>query len=88
MGRRIATFVSLTALLLSYIAPAAAKNDPNGIPGRRTGGGTRWTVPNPKQTISLRNKLSAMTFASRNHLPMDLKLKALFGGLSSGSKHC
>ena len=88
MARQIATVVSLVAFFLSYMAPASAKDNPNGIPGRRTGGGTRWTMPNPKQAVSLRNRFTALTFASRSHLPVNLKLKALFGHLGVGDETC
>lgn len=73
--RQITIGVSLFALLVSSANPAMA--DREGVPGRRVGGGTRWTAPRTKQSASLHNKLSAMSFASRNHLPLALKFKAI-----------
>lgn len=75
--RQITIGVSLFALLVSAANPAMA--DREGVPGRRVGGGTRWATPRPKQVASVQGKLSAMTFASRVHLPMNLKLKIIYG---------
>jgi hypothetical protein len=74
--RQVTIGFSLIAMLLSLTEPAASKE---GVPGRRVGGGTRWTNSNFKQAPSLQSKLSAMSFASRNALPMRLKLKVLYG---------
>lgn len=75
--RQLIIGFSLFALMLSFANPAKAERE--GVPGRRVGGGTRWTAPWPKQTPSLQNKLSAMAFASRAGLPLSLKLKAIYG---------
>lgn len=66
--------LSLFALVASFADPAISKE---GVPGRRVGGGTRWTLPQPKQPVSLQSKLSAIAFASRTHLP--LKLEPIYG---------
>lgn len=68
---------SLFALMLSFASPAKAGRD--GVPGRRVGGGTRWTAPQLKQPPSMQGKLSAMVFASRSRLPIALKLRVLYG---------
>ncbi|MBW4472389.1 MAG: hypothetical protein KME45_18745 [Stenomitos rutilans HA7619-LM2] len=75
--RQLMIGVSLLALMLSLASPAKAERE--GVPGRRVGGGTRWTAPWPKQPPSLHTKLSAMAFASRAGLPLSLKLKAIYG---------
>ncbi|PSB32662.1 hypothetical protein [Stenomitos frigidus] len=75
--RQLAIVFSLFTLLLSLAAPAMA--DREGVPGRRVGGGTRWTTPRIKQHHSMQGKLSAMAFASRTRLPIALKLRALYG---------
>lgn len=57
--------VSLFALVLAYAEPASSKE---GLPGRRVGGGTRWTLAQPKQpTVSLQTQLSAMAVVSGTH---------------------
>ncbi len=71
--------VSLVAVLFSQILPATAGQSREGVPGRRSGGGTRWTAPKAKQATLLRHKFAASTFASRTQLPMNLRLKAFFG---------
>jgi len=55
--------ISLLALLISVATPAIAKE---GVPGRRVGGGTRWTAPRSNPGATLHTKLSAMAFASRS----------------------
>ncbi|MBW4696004.1 MAG: hypothetical protein KME27_30175 [Lyngbya sp. HA4199-MV5] len=75
--RQLMIGFSLLALMLSLASPAKADRD--GVPGRRVGGGTRWTAPWLKQTPSFQHKLSAMAFASRTGLPLSLKLKAIYG---------
>ncbi len=75
--RQLTIGFSLLALILSFANPALA--DREGVPGRRVGGGTRWTSPRMKQAPSLQNKLSAMAFASRTRLPLSLKLKLIYG---------
>jgi hypothetical protein len=74
--RRLAISFSLFALVLSLAAPAKAARE--GVPGRRVGGGTRWTTPRIKQPPSMQGKLSAMAFASRTRLPIALRLNALY----------
>lgn len=75
--RQLTIGFSLLALILSFASPAEAGRE--GVPGRRVGGGTRWTAPRIKQPPSMRSKLSAMAFASRTHLPIALKLRVLYG---------
>lgn len=75
--RQLTIGFSLLALVLSLANPAKAERD--GVPGRRVGGGTRWTAPRLKQPPSMQGKFSAMAFASRARLPMSLKLKAIYG---------
>jgi hypothetical protein len=75
--RQLTIVFSLLALFFSAIEPSFAGGD--GVPKRRVGGGTRWTQPNPKQFPSAQSQLSAMTFASRNKLPIALKLKVIYG---------
>ncbi len=74
--RQLAISFSLCALVLSLATPAMA--DREGVPGRRVGGGTRWTAPRTKQPPSIQGKLSAMAFASRTRLPKSLRLKAIY----------
>lgn len=68
---------SLTAVILAFSDPAVAVKE--GVPGRRVGGGTRWTAPRPRQATSLHNKLSVMSVASRAHLITCVKLEILYG---------
>ena len=75
--RQLAIGFSLFALVLSLAAPAKAERE--GVPGRRVGGGTRWTAPRSKQNPSIQSKLSAMAFASRTRLPISLRLNVLYG---------
>ena len=75
--RQLTIGVSLLALILSLASPAKAERQ--GVPGRRVGGGTRWTAPRIKQSPSMQSKITAMAFASRNRLPFALKLKVLYG---------
>lgn len=74
--RQLTIGFSLLALLFTVVEPAFAGRD--GVPGRRVGGGSRWTQPKTKSP-SAQTRLNAMTFASRNHLPVALKLKAIYG---------
>jgi hypothetical protein len=78
--RQVAIGFSILALAISAAQPvfASAPEKSDGVPGRRVGGGTRWMAPRPKSTISFHNRLSAMSFASRTHLPTNLKLKAIY----------
>jgi hypothetical protein len=73
--RQLTISISLLALLLWSASPALAGRE--GVPGRRVGGGTRWTTPRVKSSPNLQGKLSAMSFASRAKLPMSLKLKVM-----------
>jgi hypothetical protein len=75
--RHITIGLSILALLFSIAEPAFAGRE--GVPGRRVGGGSRWTQPKVKQSVSAQTRLTAMTFASRNNLPVALKLKAIYG---------
>jgi hypothetical protein len=75
--RQITIGFSILALFFSVVEPAFAGRD--GVPGRRVGGGSRWTQPRTKQSASAQTRLTAMAFASRNHLPVALKLKAIYG---------
>lgn len=75
--RQITIGFSLLALLIAAINPALAEEE--GVPGRRVGGGTRYTSPKIKSSPTIQNRLSAMSFASRAHLPIALKLKAMYG---------
>ena len=75
--RQITIGFSLLALFLSCAEPAMAGKD--GVPGRRIGGGTRFTQPKLKQEPSQTNRLAALSFASRNNLPIAFKLKAIYG---------
>lgn len=75
--RHLTISFSILALVIAIAEPALAGKD--GVPGRRVGGGSRWTQPRPKQTRTPQTRLNAMAFASRNHLPMALKLKAIYG---------
>ena len=75
--RQIIVSFSLLALILSLASPAKAERQ--GVPGRRVGGGTRWTAPRTKQPSSMQSKLSAMAFASRTHLPFALRFRVLCG---------
>jgi hypothetical protein len=74
--RQITIGLSIVALLFSVVEPAFAGRD--GVPGRRVGGGSRWTQPKSKQSPTAHTRLTAMTFASRTHLPIALKLKAIY----------
>jgi len=73
--RQITISLSIVALLFSATEPAFAGKD--GVPGRRVGGGSRWTQP--KQSASTQTRFAAMAFASRNNLPTTLKMKAIYG---------
>jgi hypothetical protein len=75
--RHLTIGLSLLAIFFSAAEPSFAGGD--GVPSRRVGGGTRWTQPKLKQSPSAYSKLSAMTFASRNNLPIAFKLKAIYG---------
>lgn len=75
--RQITLGFSMLALIFSIAEPALAGRD--GVPGRRVGGGTRFTQPKTKSSPSHQTRLSALTFASRSKLPMALKLKAIYG---------
>jgi hypothetical protein len=67
--------LSLAALFIASVSPADAGE---GLPGRRVGGGTRWTTPRLKPSNSVQNRLAALSFASRNHLPASLMFKAMY----------
>ena len=75
--RQVTAVCALAIFLLSIAEPAMAAPK-KGVPGRRLGGGTRWSGPRIKQAVSLRGKLSAMAFASRTRLPMEVRVKALY----------
>lgn len=75
--RHLTVGFSLLAMLFSVAEPSFAGG--NGVPGRRVGGGTRWTQPKLKQSPSAHSKLRAIAFASRNNLPISLRLKAIYG---------
>lgn len=75
--RQLTIGFSLLALILSFATPAEAGRE--GVPGRRVGGGTRWTAPRIKQPSSMQSKLSALAFASRTRLPIALRLRVLYG---------
>ena len=84
--RQCAIGVSLLVILLAAAAPALAEDGRDGVPGRRVGGGTRWTHQQHRQAAAfqkrpsaLQRKLSAMAFASRTYLPRELKLRVLYG---------
>lgn len=75
--RQITIGFSLLALFLSVAEPAFAGRD--GFPGRRVGGGSRYTSqPKLKQAASATTRLTALAFASRANLPTALKLKAIY----------
>ncbi len=75
--RHITIGFSLLALFISIAEPAFAGRD--GFPGRRVGGGSRYTSqPKLKQSASAATRLTALAFASRGNLPMALRLKALY----------
>ncbi len=74
--RKVTIGLSIFALLFAISEPALAGRD--GVPGRRVGGGSRWTQPKIKASASVQTRLTAMSFASRNNLPMALKLKAIY----------
>lgn len=74
--RQLTIGFSILALLFAVVEPAFAGRD--GVPGRRVGGGSRWTQPKAKSP-SAHTRLTAMTFAARNNLPIALKLKAIYG---------
>ena len=75
--RHITIGLSLLALIFAIAEPALAGRD--GVPGRRVGGGSRWTQPKTKPSASVQTRLQAMSFASRNNLPLALRLKAIYG---------
>lgn len=75
--RQITIGVSILALIFAIAEPVCAGKQ--GVPGRRVGGGTRWTQPKPNLTTSVQTRLNAMSFASRTNLPISLKLKAIYG---------
>ena len=75
--RQLTIGLTLIALVAVLAEPALAAR--KGVPGRRVGGGTRWSAPRPIPTVSVQNKLGAIAFASRTNLPTSLKLKAMFG---------
>ena len=83
--RQFTIGVSLLALCLATVAPVRADEGREGIPGRRVGGGTRWTQQQYRHTVlqsqraTLQRKLDAMAFASRTHLPQELRLRVLYG---------
>jgi acid phosphatase class B len=72
--RKITLALSLVAIFTSLAEPAAAGKE--GLPGRRSGGGTRFTQSRQKITIKTSNRLYTLTFASRNRVPMSLRIKA------------
>lgn len=74
--RQLAISISLLTVFLAFSETALAERE--GVPGRRVGGGTRWTASRYKRTVSMQAKLSAMAFASRAQLPKSLKVKALY----------
>lgn len=74
--RQITIGFSILALLFAIAEPALAGKP--GVPGRRVGGGTRWTQPKPNLSATTQTRFNAMAFASRNNLPISLKLKALY----------
>lgn len=74
--RRITLGLFIVALMVALTEPAIAGRQ--GVPGRRVGGGTRWTAPRLKQPPTPQAKLNAMMFASRVNLPPSLRLKALY----------
>ncbi|HEY9655700.1 MAG TPA: hypothetical protein V6C50_09420 [Crinalium sp.] len=76
--RQLTACFSLLTLMLS-LATTATAADREGVPGRRVGGGTRWTAPRLKPPHSMQGKISAMAFASRTGLPMSLRFKAIYG---------
>jgi hypothetical protein len=74
--RRLTLAISLIAIFTSLTEPASAGKE--GLPGRRSGGGTRLTHSRQKITIKSSNRLHTMAFASRNRVPLALRIKALF----------
>ena len=74
--RHITVGLSLLALIFAIAEPALAGRD--GVPGRRVGGGSRWTQPKTKASPSAHTRLQAMSFASRTRLPIALRLKAIY----------
>lgn len=74
--RQITIGFSLFALVVSLGKPALAEKE--GVPGRRVGGGTRWSEPRLKPAPTMQTKLAAVTFASRCRLPKELKIKAMY----------
>lgn len=76
--RQLTICFSLLTLMLS-LATTATAADREGVPGRRVGGGTRWTAPRLKPSHSMQGRISAMAFASRTGLPISLRFKAIYG---------
>lgn len=74
--RHITIGLSILALLFAVVEPAFAGRD--GVPGRRVGGGSRWTQPKSKPSPTAQTRLAAISFASRNNLPIGLRLKAIY----------
>ncbi len=75
---RVIVIISLLATVFAQISPVVAGESREGVPGRRTGGGTRWAAPRANRSGLLRSNLAASAFASRTQVPMQLDLRAFF----------
>lgn len=75
--RQLTLALSVITILISLVEPAYAGKQ--GLPGRRSGGGTRVTQSRQKMMIKTSNRLHTLAFASRNRVPILLRIKALYG---------
>jgi hypothetical protein len=77
--RQMTIGFSLIALILFLAEPALAGRQ--GVPGRRVGGGTRWSAPhsNLKSTLALQEKLGTLALSPRDKLPLSQYVKAIYG---------
>ena len=73
------TLALLTVLFVSQSLPTSAQEGREGVPGRRSGGGTRWSDQYHGRSALMKMRFAATMFAVRANLPMQFRLGAFFG---------
>lgn len=75
--RQLTLTLLLVALVTSFSQPAQATKE--GLPSRRTGGGTRFSQPRQQTSTKVSQRFHALAFASRTNLPTVLRVRAIYG---------
>jgi hypothetical protein len=74
--RQLTLVFSVVALVTSLSQLAQATKE--GLPGRRTGGGTRFSQAQQQTNTKVSQRFHALAFASRTNLPTALRVRVIY----------